>query len=227
MNISHPESITTTNHLNNKKNELSIEYEDVNNENIFSAQPAFVDDVEQQLEEIIQDAYGTNINNDQVENPVPTSPSNPNMDTSYISTSSNEDSIKIYNVQTGEIVKSKLGDKLSDVRYETEVDSNDNLDIPDKNVAGNSVNTNVSHEDGCHSASVNIKPNVNHILEPITEFEEISLPKVKELAKKFIAMDAVVEENLIKVCLFTFCLQRQLTLNCRLYIYVCVNCLTW
>lgn len=165
-----------------------IEYEDVNEQTLFSAKPVYLDDdTDKKFEEILQ-TYEAPINvsiDNTVEEPQK-SPSNLSVDNSYLSSSSLEDSIKIYNVQTGEIVKCKPVDNVSVTpRYDS--DCNDIIDISDKKAEPDSLTPSdivtVDHE------------LAREKLENISEIEEIlaQLPKVKELAKKFVSMDNLSE----------------------------------
>lgn len=191
-----------------------IEYEDVNEQNLFSAKPVYVDEeTDKKFEEILQSAY----NGDATEKfEEPKSPNTTNsLDNSYISSSSMDDSIKIYNIQTGEIVKSvdKVEDNVS-LRYET-TDTNDNIDIPDKNILREtgdrlSLNGDVSEE------SLVIVDSLDNFkeerLDRISEIEEIlpQLPKVRELAKKFVSMENLSEP--VKVS--CTCVLSSLVLSC-------------
>ncbi|XP_047035553.1 uncharacterized protein LOC124641429 isoform X2 [Helicoverpa zea] len=184
-------SLTTT--VNNK-DEIMIEYEDTSEQTLFAAKPIYVDaDTDKQFEEILETAYKT----------VPTEPPPPipivdeeerideplkspmSVDTSYISTSSLEDSIKIYNVQTGEIIKCKP----DNVSPSYEADTNDNIDIVDKNI---SEPDSVSYTDDV--------PEDTAVEQSKTKLELIesddilqNLPKVKELAKIFVSMENLQE----------------------------------
>ncbi|CAH0592126.1 unnamed protein product [Chrysodeixis includens] len=185
-------SLTTT--INNK-NDIMIEYDDANEQTLFAAKPVFIDDeaTDKQFEEILETAYKA----------APTVPPPPipihetdekgdeplksplSVDTSYISTSSLEDSIKIYNVQTGEIMKCKP-DTLSP-SYEN--DTNDNIDIVDKSI---SEPDSASPPDSVHEDTLT-EPEV--IKSELFESDDIlqHLPKVKELAKKFGTMEHIEE----------------------------------
>ncbi|CAG4950579.1 unnamed protein product [Parnassius apollo] len=193
-------SITTT---PNSKDEILIEYEDANEQTLFAAKPAFADDdTDKKFEEILQSAYNTQtaaltIQIDKESDSSDKSPNNHSIENSYISSSSLEDSIKIYNVQTGEIVKCKPEDKVSP-RYDEMTDSNDNIHIPDKNLSretidrlspNNAVNDN-------ETVTVNNNSETNNLYK-ISEIEEIlpQLPKVKELAKKFVSMENLSEPS--------------------------------
>ncbi|XP_028167321.1 uncharacterized protein LOC114357751 isoform X1 [Ostrinia furnacalis] len=179
---------------------ILIEYEDLNEHTLFSAKPAYVDDddTDKKFEEILQTAYNTNtpsldVENKEMEEPAK-SPTNLSVDNSYISSSSLEDSIKIYNVQTGEIVRCKPEDNVSP-RYEVVTDTNDNIDIPDNNVfeeAGEKFSPNIELVE----ESVIIEESFDEDLsERNSEIDDIlaQLPKVKELAKKFVSMDNLNE----------------------------------
>ncbi|XP_073958082.1 uncharacterized protein isoform X2 [Choristoneura fumiferana] len=170
------------------KSEIMIEYEDVNEQTLFSAKPVYLDDdTENKFEEILQTYEAPiNVSTDNTVEELQKSPSNLSVDNSYLSSSSLEDSIKIYNVQTGEIVKCKPEDNVSvPPRYDS--DSNDNIDISDKKEDADSLTPSdiviVEHE------------LAQEKLENISEIEEIlaQLPKVKELAKKFVSMDNLSE----------------------------------
>ncbi|XP_063549028.1 uncharacterized protein LOC134756134 isoform X3 [Cydia strobilella] len=166
--------------------DIMIEYEDANEQTLFSAKPVYVDEDEKKFEELLQ-TYQAPLNVsivNIVEEPQK-SPSNLSVDNSYLSSSSLEDTIKIYNVQTGEIVKCKPVDKLSEPRYES--DGNDNIETQDKKDEAISLT----------ESDVVIVENeiVEDKSENISEIEDIlsQLPKVKELAKKFVNMDNLNE----------------------------------
>lgn len=128
------------------------------------------------------------------------SPSNLSLDQSFQSNSSLEDSIKIYNVQTGEVVKCQPQDNVSP-RYHPKTDSNDNVDIPDKNSRGNSV-TRISYgelDDDLNTKVIAEESFKESQLGIIEELEEIQLPKVKDLAKKFVSMDNLNEPVKVSV----------------------------
>lgn len=128
------------------------------------------------------------------------SPSNLSLDQSFQSNSSLEDSIKIYNVQTGEVVKCQPQDNVS-TRYHPKTDSNDNVDIPDKNSRGNSV-TRISYrelDDDLNTKVIAEESFKESQLGIIEEIEEIQLPKVKDLAKKFVSMDNLNEPVKVSV----------------------------
>jgi hypothetical protein len=189
-------SITTVSNGNN--NQIIIDYEDINDNTIFSAKPAYADDTDKKFEEILQCAYKTdlpllNVEYKDVSEPE-RSPTNNSIDNSYISTSSLEDSIKIYNVQTGEIVKCKPEDNVS-ARYKTSADSNDNIDIPDKNVLDENFDEFSSHTDAVEGAVIIENSSEEDFFEKNSEIDDIlaQLPKVKELAKKFVSMDNLSE----------------------------------
>lgn len=191
-------SLTTT--INNK-DEIMIEYEDVDTseQTLFAAKPVYIDDTDKQFEEILETAYKN----------VPTEPPPPipiveedtderteeplksplSVDTSYVSTSSLEDSIKIYNVQTGEIIKCKP-DNISP-SYET--DTNDNIDIVDKSI---SEPDSVSYTDDVREDTTVQEVSKLELIESDDILQ--NLPKVKELAKKFVSMENIGEP--IKVC---------------------------
>ncbi|KAM3960908.1 myosin-7a binding protein [Aphomia sociella] len=190
------ESITTNS--NNNKTEILIEYDDCNDNTLFSAKPVLVDDdTDKRFEEILQTAYNTisPLVDVQIEKTVDEplkSPSNVSVDNSYISTSSLEDSIKIYNVQTGEIVKCQPEDKISP-RYEVVADGSDCIDIDDKETGETIDRLSLSSDVG--DDTLTEEENLQRDLERICEVEEIlaKLPKVKELAKKFVSMDNLHE----------------------------------
>ncbi|XP_026320113.1 uncharacterized protein LOC113230412 isoform X2 [Hyposmocoma kahamanoa] len=186
------ESITT---LPNNKTEILIEYDDITEQTLFAAKPAFVDDdTDNKFEEILQTAYHTETSiKDELK-----SPTNLSMDTSYISSSSMDDSIKIYNVPSGEIVKSKTDnkDKIS-VNCDV-VDGNDN-DLIDKNILENRVSP--ISTDSVVDESLVIVDNLDSLKEEkdnLSEIEDIlpQLPKVKELAKKFVSMEDLNEPTM-------------------------------
>lgn len=204
-----PKSITITTDSDNK-NSILIEYDDVNEQTLFSAKPVYVDDdTDKRFEEILRlanqsakselSSLSVDTDNKLYESSEP-SPSNLSLDQSFQSNSSLEDSIKIYNVQTGEVVKCQPQDNVS-TRYHPKTDSNDNVDMPDKNSRGNSVtrisygeldndlNTKVIAEESFKESQLGI----------IEEIEEIQLPKVKDLAKKFVSMDNLNEPVKVSV----------------------------
>lgn len=193
------ESITTISGNNDDK--ILIEYEDTNEHTIFSAKPAYVDDddTDKKFEEILQTAYSADIPRleidcNEIEEPEK-SPTNLSVDNSYISSSSLEDSIKIYNVQTGEIVKCKPEDNVSS-RYEAVTDTNDNIDIPDNN-AVEETDEKLSPNIELAEETVIIEEDSfeEELLDKNSEIDDIlaQLPKVKELAKKFVSMDNLNE----------------------------------
>ncbi|CAK1601584.1 unnamed protein product [Parnassius mnemosyne] len=191
-------SITTT---PKSKDEILIEYEDANEHTLFAAKPVFADDdTDKKFEEILQSAYNTDtapltIQIDKESDSLDRSPNNFSIENSYVSSSSLEDSIKIYNVQTGEIVKCKPEDKVSP-RYDEMTDSNDNIHIPDKNLSRETIDRLSPNNDVYEYETVNNNSETNHLYK-ISEIEEIlpQLPKVKELAKKFVSMDNLSEQS--------------------------------
>lgn len=184
-------SLTTT--INNKDN-IMIEYEDASEPTLYAATPIYVDDdTDRKFEEILESAYKTAplepplpipVDVEEKDEPLKSPIS---VDNSYISTSSMEDSIKIYNVQTGEIIKCKPEDNVSP-RYEA--DTNDNIEIIDKNI---SEVDSVSSGNDVHEHTV-IENTAEEKLE-LNESDDIllNLPKVKELAKKFVSMENLQE----------------------------------
>lgn len=190
------ESVTTQ---PNNKTEILIEYDNITEPTLFTAQPAFVhDDTDKKFEEILQTAYHTDFSiKDELK-----SPTNISMDASYISSSSMDDSIKIYNVPSGEIVKSKSDniDKLSascDV-----VDGSDNINLIDKNVLKDRVSP--ISTDSVVDESLVIVDNLDSLIEENDNLNEIEdllpqLPKVKELAKKFVSMEDLVESTVVRI----------------------------
>ncbi|XP_048489502.1 uncharacterized protein LOC105386820 isoform X6 [Plutella xylostella] len=186
------QSITIITDSNNS-HDILIEYDDVNATSLFSAKPAIVDDdTDKKFQEILETAYNctsSDKTDDEIKSPTSL------LDQSFLSTSSVEDSIKIYNVQTGEIVKCKPVDNVSEI-YDEKVDSNDNIDIPDKNEMGIADAQDISlTEEGDEIAFMSDENSITHNkLSVIDEFEEIALPKVKELAKKFVSMDTLNDE---------------------------------
>ncbi|XP_047984721.1 uncharacterized protein LOC125225178 isoform X4 [Leguminivora glycinivorella] len=166
--------------------DIMIEYEDANEQTLFSAKPVLVDEDEKKFEDLVQ-TYQAPLNVsivNIVEEPQK-SPGNLSADHSYLSSSSLEDSIKIYNVQTGEIVKCKPDDKLSEPRYES--DGSDNTETQDKKDEAVSLS---------ESDVVIVEDEIDEEKsENISEIEDIlsQLPKVKELAKKFVSMDNLNE----------------------------------
>lgn len=180
-------STTTT---PNDNDEILIEYEDADEHALFSARPALVDDdTDEKFEEILQSAYNADLAplTVQTDLATPRSPE-PSID-NYLSTSSMEDSIKIYNVQTGEIVKCKPQDKLSP-RY----DGPDCSETPDNDL---SEEAELSQSDVAAEATAEADDvrTLGDSICKISDIEEIlpQLPKVKELAKKFLSMENLNE----------------------------------
>ncbi|XP_035454923.2 uncharacterized protein LOC118279336 isoform X7 [Spodoptera frugiperda] len=185
-------SVTTTSH---HKEEIMIEYdEDASQHTLFAAKAVYVDDdTDKQFEEIIQTAAK-----------VPTEPPPPipaadhddpqdeplksplSVDTSYISTSSMEDSIKIYNVQTGEIIKCKP----DNVSPRAEAGTDDNIDSADNNISD--TDTVSCTDDAAEDTPVeDSKPSKLELIESDDILQ--NLPKVKELAKIFVSMENIAE----------------------------------
>ncbi|CAG4989043.1 unnamed protein product [Colias eurytheme] len=186
-----PKSITTGPVDN--ENDILIDYEDNDEQAIYVAKPALVEDTDRQFEEILAI---TNKSDQQLGvqdiHELEKSPSNHSIENS-IGSSSIEDSIKIYNVQTGEIVKCKPEDKVS--RYEQTADD-DKINSADKEIPGEIIDRlsqNV-HLDDDTLTRIDLKENK---LQNISEIDEIlpQLPKVKELAKKFVSMDNLSEPS--------------------------------
>lgn len=188
-------SLTST--INNK-DDIMIEYDDANEQTLFSAKPVLIDDeaTDKQFEEILETAYKAapteppppipiHESEERIDEPLKSPLS---VDTSYISTSSLEDSIKIYNVQTGEIMKCKP-DNLSP-SYEN--NTNDNIGIVDKSI---SEPDSASPTDGVHEDTLTAEPEVTK--SELFESDDIllHLPKVKELAKKFGTMEHLEEST--------------------------------
>lgn len=173
------------------KNEIMIEYDDVNEHTLFAAKPAYTDeDTDKKFEEILKCAYKSdtsslNNNNENEREKSPSSIEN------SLSSSSIGDSIKIYNVQTGEIVKCKPEDKLS-TRYETP-DRNDNIDIPDKNKMGEDAEISSDSSDLKEIAVIieELKEESDQVTDETDELAH--LPSVKELARKFVSMESLSE----------------------------------
>lgn len=168
------------------KNEIIIEYEDANEHTLFPAKSEYADEeTDKKFEEILQSAYNSDkikpIDNDErVKSPE-------SIENSL--TSSIEDSIKIYNVQTGEIVKCKPEDKLSK-RYES--DKNDNIDIPDKNAG--ETETVSERSDVTDDVVIIDSLNTDEQDGENSDLDELAnLPSVKELAKKFVSMESLSE----------------------------------
>ncbi|XP_068626267.1 uncharacterized protein M7BP isoform X2 [Battus philenor] len=187
-------SLTTT---PNNKDEILIEYGDINENTLFAAKPVITDDdTERKFEEILQSAYSmhpTPLTVEVTQNGTSDkSPNNLSMDTSFLSSSSLEDSIKIYNVQTGEIVKCKPEDKVSP-RYD-EAGGND-IKIFDKDLH-EETNDTVSVDDDTNGDTTTADGTAQQdTYSTISEIEDIlpQLPKVKELAKKFVSMENIHE----------------------------------
>ncbi|KAH9631630.1 hypothetical protein HF086_006622 [Spodoptera exigua] len=185
-------SVTTS---TNNKHEIMIEYDDDASEHtLFAAKPVYVeDDTDKQFEEILETAskvpkeppppVPTPHNEDPTDEPLKSPLS---VDTSYISTSSMEDSIKIYNVQTGEIIKCKP----DNVSPSYEADTNDNTDIVDNNISETDT---VSYTDDVTEDSPVEDTKLSKL--ELIESDDIlqNLPKVKELAKIFVSMENVAE----------------------------------
>ncbi|XP_050346748.1 uncharacterized protein LOC126771079 isoform X2 [Nymphalis io] len=184
------EHVSITTMPNEYKSEIIIEYEDVNEHTLFAAKPGYTDeDTDKKFEEILQCAYNSDkksftLTTDKEINEHEKSPSSIE---NSLTSSSVEDSIKIYNVQTGEIVKCKPEDKIS-TRYAT-TDKNDNIDIPDKNIAGEtSIEGSDVGEEAVTIDSLQEEP------EQVSDLDELAhLPSVKELARKFVSMESLSE----------------------------------
>ncbi|XP_022117621.2 uncharacterized protein LOC110994984 isoform X1 [Pieris rapae] len=164
------------------KNEILIEYEDTNE--VFVAKPVVVEDqTDRQFEDILDSVNSSTQSTEPEKSPTRS------IENSY-SSSSIEDSIKIYNIQTGEIVKCKPEDKIS--RYEC--DENDNIHSVDNEISGEIIDRLSHNVQLSDDAGVEIDQSENK-LEKISEIDEIlpQLPKVKELAKKFVSMDNLNE----------------------------------
>ncbi|XP_030021103.2 uncharacterized protein LOC115440786 isoform X3 [Manduca sexta] len=168
----------------NNQNDIMIEYEDSSEQTLFSAKPAFVDDdTDKKFDEILQSAYTTTIDcgsekTEELKSPI-------SVDNSYISSSSLEDTIKIYNVQTGEIVKCKPEDKLS-TRYDA--DRSDNNDNDDKSIFRDDSPSPIRDDDE-ETLTEKEARLVSSELDDVLPH----LPKVKELAKKFVSMENLNE----------------------------------
>lgn len=167
--------------------------------------PAIVDDeTDKKFDEIIQSAYKSDItqitvndaDQDKIEEPIKSPVSVAN---SYMSTSSLEDSIKIYNVQTGEVIKCRPEDSVS-ARYEPVLDSSENINITDKSIPSETFDS-ISQNGDLDEEAVIIEENGTDTLKnrdvkfENSNIEDIlsRLPKVKELAKKFVSMDNINE----------------------------------
>ncbi|CAH2256773.1 jg10984 [Pararge aegeria aegeria] len=186
------EQISITTMPSEYKNEIMIDYEDVNEHTLFVKPTYTDDDTDQKFEEILQTAYNntdkfeitTDKMNDEADK-YPTSLEN------SLSSSSVEDSIKIYNVQTGEIVKCTPEDKLS---RRSVADKNDNINIPDKNTAETiAIIDRLSESE---NSAINLVEIDSFKEAPIkSEIEDLpaELPNVKELAKKFVSMESLSE----------------------------------
>lgn len=198
------ESITT---LPNNKTEILIEYDDITEPTLFAAKPAFVDDdTDKKFEEILQTAYYTEISiKDELK-----SPTNLSLDASYISSSSMDDSIKIYNVPSGEIVKSKINIKDKVPANCREVDGNDNVNLIDNNILKDRVSP--ISTDSVADESLVIVENLDSLKEEKdieSEIQDIlpQLPKVKELAKKFVTMEDLNEPTMVRIFLYiSYCM---------------------
>ncbi|XP_046973276.1 uncharacterized protein LOC124539862 isoform X2 [Vanessa cardui] len=176
------------------KNEIIIEYEDANEHTLFANKPGYTDeDTDKKFEEILQCAY----NSDKKPFTLTTgkemheNEKSPSSIENSLSSSSVEDSIKIYNVQTGEIVKCKPEDKIS-ARYAT-TDKNDNIDIPDKNTAGETTEISIEDSDAGDEAVTidSLKEETEQVANDLDELAH--LPSVKELARKFVSMESLSE----------------------------------
>lgn len=169
---------------------------------MYSARPAIVDDeTDERFEEILQSAYKSEIavndteqykNEEPIKSPV-------SVANSYLSSSSLEDSIKIYNVQTGEVIKCRPEDNIS-ARYEATADSRENIDISDNSIPGETFDS-ISQNGGSDEEAVIIEESNENI--EVCELDDIlpQLPKVKELAKKFVSMENLGEP--VNVSIFT------------------------
>ncbi|XP_022822112.1 uncharacterized protein LOC111353355 isoform X2 [Spodoptera litura] len=183
-------SVTTT---SNNKDEIMIEYDDDASEHtLFAAKPVYIeDDTDRQFEEIIETASKVPTEPAaRAPAPPPDTDDGPlqplSVDTSYMSTSSMEDSIKIYNVQTGEIIKCKP----DNVSPSDEAGTDDNIDSADNNISEPDT---VSYTDDVPEDTP-VQDNKLSKLELI-ESDDIlqNLPKVKELAKIFVSMENIAE----------------------------------
>lgn len=172
----------------NDNNNTILNPEIVDEQTLFSAKPVLInDETETQFNEILKtaDVEFSSLNieietkNDQTSSK---SPANESPDQSFISTSSLDDSLKIYNIETGKVMKGDKSDNVSDMlsrRYGINKQDSD---------SENPVVT-ASRKDVDDVMPVLIKEIVReNQLDSIAE-EEIQLPKVKELAKKFFSMD--------------------------------------
>lgn len=181
----------------------------MNEQTLFPVRTAYVDDdTDQKFEEILKSAYQTDIAplNLIVEKEVEEPEKSPNSIENSLSASSLEDTIKIYNVQTGEIVKCEPIDNISP-RYDT--DKNDNIDIADKNsLEEDRLSENSDVED---IVFINSLEDIKS--EEESELVEIpsQLPSVKELAKKFTSMESINEP--VKVSFLTVHNESFLTFN--------------
>ncbi|XP_050680452.1 uncharacterized protein LOC126976256 isoform X3 [Leptidea sinapis] len=192
-----PKSLTTVSVEN--KNDILIEYEDINEQSIFVAKPVQIDDeTDHHFEAILKSAFSRDpnilpIKSNAAYDSEKSTPQN-SIEHSF-SSSSIEDSIKIYNVQTGEIVKCKPEDKVSQ-RYDEAADTNDNIRIVDKENPKENTDTlsEIEFEDENVKES-DLKENIVRHLENINEVDELlpQLPKVKDLARKFVSMDNLSE----------------------------------
>lgn len=200
------ESISTMSGSNDDR--ILIEYEDTNEDAVFSAKPAYVDDDEtdKKIEEIIESAYSNTLvlDTESTEHDEPAkSPTNLSVDNSYISSSSLEDSIKIYNVQTGEIVKCKPEDNLS--RYESVTDGNENIDITDNDSGDADDKLSENLELGEDTVIIeDCFEDEDELSEKNSEVDDIlaQLPKVKELAKRFVSMENVNEPAKVSIIFY-------------------------
>ncbi|XP_052743754.1 uncharacterized protein LOC112050963 isoform X2 [Bicyclus anynana] len=186
------EQISITTMPGEYNNEVIIDYEDANEHALFVKPTYTDDDTDQKFEEILQTAYSTDkfaVTTDKI---IDESDKSPTSFENSLSSSSVEDSIKIYNVQTGEIVKCTPEDKLSR-RYAA--DKNDNINIPDNNSGGTidivnrlSESENSDATDAVETDSFKEAPVKSEIDDLPTE-----LPNVRELAKKFVSMESLNE----------------------------------
>ncbi|CAG9580956.1 unnamed protein product [Danaus chrysippus] len=160
-------------------NEIIIEYEDVNENTLFDGKIYTSEDTDRKFEEILQMACndGILVTNNTGDLEKATS------DQNSLTSSSLGDSIKIYNVQTGEVVKCKPEDKLSH-RYDTEADI-----THDNDAAATSAHTDMS-DANTHT----VETLEAHRTSEIDDLPE-HLPSVKELAKKFVSMESLSEQT--------------------------------
>lgn len=195
------ESITIT---PDNKTEILIEYDDHSDQTLYEARPVIVDDdTDEKFDEILQSAYNSEIAANDTEHDINEEPikSPISVANSFLSSSSLEDSIKIYNIQTGEIIKCRPEDNILSARYDTAADSGENIDLQDKSILGDDFESASQNED-LDDEAVIIEERKNLEIE---ELEDLlpQLPKVKDIAKKFVSMENISEPTPVGILLLS------------------------